>query len=60
MWGFEFFEDGEDVNLTVVRGSLFTMKKGSNIGRNTYFVRNFLVIPMVVLVLRCNVVFDDF
>ena len=60
MWGFELFEDGEDVNLTVVRGSLFTMKELSNIGRSTYFDRNFLVIPMVVSVLCYNVVLDDF
>ena len=60
VWGFELFEDGEDVNLTVVRGSLFTMKKVSNIGRNTYFVQSFLVIPMVVSVLLYDVVLDDF
>ena len=36
------------------------MKELSNIGRSTYFDRNFLVIPMVVSVLLYDVVLDDF
>ena len=51
MWKSCFFEDGEDVNSTVVRRLLFAIRKVSNIGRNAYFVRNFLVITKVLLIL---------